>query len=254
MEILTKFFDKNGLVVAFMVVGLIMYGSGVVSVKLTNKKIPGSAIAILTGLLLAYLGGIYSGGQKGLADVPLFSGFGIMGGSMFRDFAVVSTAMGASVLVMKSTGWVGALSLFLGIFLSFIGGALVALLWGYTDAVSLTTIGAGACTYIVGPVTGAAIGASSDVIALSIAAGVVKTVVVTIGTPIIAKYIGLNNPQTAMIFGGLMGTTSGVSAGLAATDPKLVPYGALTATFYTGLGCLLCPSALFLLIRLAFGT
>jgi malonate transporter MadM subunit len=171
---------------------------------------------------------------------------------MFRDFAVVSTAMGASVLIMKSTGWVGALSLFLGIVLSFIGGAVVALLWGYTDAVSLTTIGAGACTYIVGPVTGAAIGASSDVITLSIAAGVVKTVVVTIGTPFIARTIGLDNPQTAMIFGGLMGTTSGVTAGLAATDPKLVPYGALTATFYTGLGCLLCPSALFLLMRMIF--
>ena len=35
-------------------------------------------------------------------------------------------------------------------------------------------------------------------------------------------------------------------AGLAATDPKLVPYGAMTATFYTGLGCLLTPSALYL--------
>lgn len=29
-----------------------------------------------------------------------------------------------------------------------------------------------------------------------------------------------------MIYGGLMGTTSGVAGGLAATDPKLVPYGA----------------------------
>lgn len=252
MEILIKFLDKNGLVFAFLIVGSIMYLSGVMSVKLTNKKIPGSAIAILTGLLLAYVGGIYSDGQKGLADVPLFSGFSVMGGSMFRDFAVVSTAMGASLLVMKSTGWVGALSLFLGIVLSFVGGALVAFLWGYTDAVSLTTIGAGACTYIVGPVTGAAVGASSDVIALSIAAGVVKTVVVTIGTPFIARFIGLDNPQTAMIFGGLMGTTSGVTAGLAATDPKLVPYGALTATFYTGLGCLLCPSVLYLLMRMVF--
>jgi hypothetical protein len=45
-----------------------------------------------------------------------------------------------------------------------------------------------------------------------------------------------------MALGGLMGTTSGVAAGLAATDVKLVPYGAMTATFYTGLGCLLCPS------------
>jgi hypothetical protein len=56
-----------------------------------------------------------------------------------------------------------------------------------------------------------------------------------------------------MVFGGLMGTTSGVTAGLAATDPKLVPYGALTATFYTGLGCLLCPSILFLLMKMIFG-
>ena len=49
---------------------------------------------------------------------------------------------------------------------------------------------------------------------------------------------------------GLMGTTSGTSAGLAATDPKLVPYGAMTATFYTGLGCLLCPSVLYTLTNL----
>jgi len=61
--------------------------------------------------------------------------------------------------------------------------------------------------------------------------------------------IGLNNPHTAMIFGGMIGTTSGVAAGLAATDPKLVPYGALTATFYTGLGCLLCPSLFYFMVR-----
>ena len=39
-----------------------------------------------------------------------------------------------------------------------------------------------------------------------------------------------------------------VAAGLAATDPKLVPYGAMTATFYTGVGCLLAPSVLYLLV------
>ena len=78
-------------------------------------------------------------------------------------------------------------------------------------------------TYIVGPVTGEAIGASDTVITLSVAAGLVKSILVMIGTPLVAKYIGLNNPQSAMVFGGLMGTTSGVAAGLAATDPKLVP-------------------------------
>ena len=46
-----------------------------------------------------------------------------------------------------------------------------------------------------------------------------------------------------------MGTTSGVAGGLAATDPKLVPYGAMTATFYTGVGVLLAPSVLYLMVR-----
>jgi malonate transporter MadM subunit len=72
---------------------------------------------------------------------------------------------------------------------------------------------------------------------------------VTILTPLVARRIGLDNPQTAMAYGGIIGTTSGVAAGLAATDPKLVPYGALTATFYTGMGCLLCPSLLYFLLR-----
>jgi malonate transporter MadM subunit len=70
-----------------------------------------------------------------------------------------------------------------------------------------------------------------------------------IGTPLVAARIGLNNPHSALIYGGLMGTTSGVAGGLAATDPKLVPYGAMTATFYTGVGCLLAPSLLFLIVR-----
>jgi malonate transporter MadM subunit len=119
--------------------------------------------------------------------------------------------------------------------------------------VSVATIGAGACTFIVGPVTGTALGASSEVIAMSIATGVIKTIFVTIVTPLAAKRIGLDNPQTAMAYGGIIGTTSGVAAGLAATDPKLVPYGALTATFYTGMGCLLCPSVLFFILRIILG-
>ena len=68
--------------------------------------------------------------------------------------------------------------------------------------------------------------------------------------PVLAKKIGLVTPQAAMIYGGLMGTTSGTAAGLAATDASLVPYGAMTATFYTGLGCLLCPSVLYPLTTL----
>jgi malonate transporter MadM subunit len=63
------------------------------------------------------------------------------------------------------------------------------------------------------------------VIALSVAAGLIKSVLVMIDTPFVARSIGLDNARTAMVYGGLMGTTSGVAGGLAATDPRLVPYG-----------------------------
>ncbi len=252
METLLNFFEKNGLIVAFLIIGAIMYISDMLGKRFTNNKIPSPAIAIIIGLILAYIGGVYTQGEKGIADIKIFSGLGLLGGSMFRDFAIVSTAMGASLLVIKKAGWIGITSLILGVTLSFVFGALIGFLWGYRDAISLTTLGAGACTYIVGPITGAAIGASSDLMALSIATGVVKAIFVAISTPFIAKYIGLNNPHTAMIFGGMIGTNTGVMAGLAATDPKLVPYGAITATFYTGLGCLLCPSIFFLLLQKLF--
>jgi malonate transporter MadM subunit len=252
METVLKFSDKNGLIIAFLLVGIIIFLSIILSKKFTNNKIPYPAIAIIIGLIVAYIGGINTLGVKGIADVPLFSGLGTLGGSMFRDFAIVSTAMGASLIVIKRTGWLGAISLLLGITLSFVFGVLIGFAFGYKDAISLTTIGAGACTYIVGPVTGTAIGASSDLIALSIATGAVKAIIVAVGTPFAAKSIGLNNPHTAMIFGGMIGTNTGVMAGLAATDPKLVPYGAITATFYTGMGCLLCPSVFFLMMKFLF--
>ena len=88
---------------------------------------------------------------------------------------------------------------------------------------------------------------------MSIGTGVVKTIAVTILTPVLAKWIGLNSPSAAMVYGGIMGTSSGVAAGLAATDSSLVPYGAVTATFYTGLGCLICPSLFYLMLSTFFG-
>lgn len=253
MDTLISVLAKNGFVFALCITGIIMYLSNLVSATIFRNKIPGAAIAIITGLLLAYIGGTITNGNAGISDIPVFSGFSLLGGSMFRDFTIVATALGASLAVIRKTGLAGLLSLLLGVVVTFVAGAVIAYAMGYHDAASITTIGAGACTFIVGPVTGTAVGASSDVIALSIAAGVVKSILVTIGTPMIAKYIGLTNPHTAMIYGGMLGTTSGVAAGLAATDVKLVPYGALTATFYTGLGCLLCPSVLFLIMKNLIG-
>lgn len=219
-----KVCTKNGLIFSFMLIGIITLITYKLS-GLTKGKVHGSAIAIFAGLVLAYIGGITTGGSKGLASIPMFAGVGMMGGGMFRDFAIVSTAFGADLREIKKCGVVGVVSLLMGVLSSF----------------------------VVGPVTGAALGASSDVIAISIAAGVVKSVLVMIVTPFVKNMVGLDNPQSAMIYGGLMGTSSGVAAGLAAVDAKLVPYGAMTATFYTGTGCLLCPSVLYLATKAIMG-
>ena len=249
LDAVVSVLEDLDLLVAFVVVAVIMIVSGWLSKTLTKGRLQASAIAIVLGLVLAYFGGLATGGKKGISDIAIFGGMALLGGSMLRDFAIVATAYGIDVRELKRSGVPGALSLIIGVVLSFIVGAGVAVVFGFRDAESIATIGAGAATYIVGPVTGTAVGASETVIALSVAAGLVKSVLVMIGTPFAAKLIGLNNPKSAMIYGGLMGTTSGVAAGLAATDERLVPYGAMTATFYTGLGCLLGPSVFYLAVR-----
>lgn len=244
---------KYSLVTAFALIGVIICFSYVISERITRGRMHASAVAILIGLLLAYIGGIATDGKRGIADIECLAGIGLMGGAMLRDLAIVATAFGVRLDEFLKTGLSGIVSLIAGILVSFFLGALTAYGFGYRDAVSLTTIGGGAATYIVGPVSGTALGASSEVIALSVAAGLVKSILVMTLTPVFAKSIGLDNPRSALIFGGLMGTTSGVAGGLAATDETLVPYGAMTATFYTGLGCLLGPSAIFLVIRAIVG-
>ena len=248
---ITKLFVKNGMIFGFMLLGVIMYVSFKLG-ALTKGRVHGSAIAIFLGLVLAYIGGEMTGGSKGIADVPLFAGMGLVGGAMFRDFAIVSTAFGADLREIKKVGWRGVASLFIGEFICLVAGIVVAYPLGYTSVVDMVTIGAGVATFVVGPVTGAALGASSEVIAISIAAGVVKSVLVMVVTPFVAKPLAINNPQSAMAFGGIMGTTSGTAAGIAAVNPKLVPYCAMTATFFTGLGCLLFPSVFYFATAMIF--
>ena len=92
MELARNIIDKNGLIFAFLLVGLMMLLSYGLSRYVFRGKIPGVAIAILGALCLAFLGG-----EKGLGDYPVFAGLAFLGGSMFRDFAVVATAMGADL-------------------------------------------------------------------------------------------------------------------------------------------------------------
>ena len=248
-DIFTNLFVGNAFIMSFLFVGIIVAISVGIS-KLTGGRIHSSAIAIILSLIFAYIGGKTTGGTKGLADITVFTGIGVLGASTLRDFTIISTAFGAKLSEIKKCGLVGVIALLVGVIVTFFVGVLVAYIFGYHDAVSACTIAAGAVTFVVGPVTGAALGADSAVIAISIAVGVFKSISVMVITPMLAKKIGLNTPRAAMVFGGLMGTTSGTSAGLAATDPKLVPYGAMTATFYTGMGCLLCPSVLYFIVKI----
>ena len=163
LDLLAGVLIRNGLVTAFAFIGLVIWLSYLVSARLTRGRVHGSAIAILAGLVLAWWGGVVTGGERGIADIPVLAGVGIMGGAMLRDFAIVATAFGVRFDEIRRAGIGAAISLLAGVMVSFVVGAAVAWAFGYRDSVSMTTIGAGAATYIVGPVTGTAIGASSEV-------------------------------------------------------------------------------------------
>ena len=244
-ENISQVLTGNGLITAFLFSGIVLFLANQISEKLTRGRIHSSAVAIFLGLAAAYIGGLITGGEKGLADLAVFSGLSFLGGSMLRNFTIVASSYGAKLSEVKKAGAVGFLSLFVGIASSYLMGAVVAIAFGYRDAVSVATIAAGAVTFVVGPVTGQTLGASSTVIALSVAAGLIKTIFIMVLTPFVAKHVGITNPKMAMIYGGLVGSTSGVSTGLAAYNPELVPYGTMIATFYSGFGCLLCPSLLY---------
>ena len=244
-ENISQVLTGNGMITAFLFSGIVLFLANQIADKLTRGRIHSSAVAIFLGLAAAYIGGLIAGGEKGLADIAVFSGLSFLGGSMLRNFTIVASSYGAKLSEVKKAGPVGFLSLFVGIASSYTMGAVVAVAFGYRDAVSVATIAAGAVTFVVGPVTGQTLGASSTVIALSVAAGLIKTIFIMVLTPFVAKHVGITNPKMAMIYGGLVGSTSGVSTGLAAYNPELVPYGTMIATFYSGFGCLLCPSLLY---------
>lgn len=275
MTIFAKMAASYGLVGSFIVVAVTTF-LGYKLAELIGQKRMGSAFAILLALVVAYIGGVIAHKQldagvinsasKGITDVvywigsgdnlkkyAIFGGVGILGGGMMRDFAIISTAWGVDPKNLVKAGLAGIVALLLGLILSFVIGVVVGRLFGYTDVSELATIGAGVQTFVVGPVTGAAFGVKSEVVALSIAAGAVKSIAAMIIAPLIAKKIKLDNPTGAMIFGGLIGSTSGTAGGLAAVDAKLVPYGAMVATFYTGLGCLLTPTIFTAVLRMIMG-
>lgn len=252
MAMLESLFTSYGLIGAAMLVAVLLLAGYAIGGLIGQKRM-GSAIAIMLALVVAYIGGSITGGSKGISDISAFAGVALLGGGMLRDYTIISTAWGVQVDNLKKAGKAGVTGLLVGIVLSYVVGVAVAFAMGYRDPAELATIGAGTQTFVVGPVVGAALDVSSDVVALSIAAGVVKSVLAMVLTPLLAGPLKINNPASAMVFGGLIGSTSGVAGGLAAVDAKLVPYGAMVATFYTGVGCLLSPTVLYFITNAIFG-
>ena len=113
MDIFQEVLVNNNLITAFVFVGLTVYIAYFISHKFTEGRFHGSAIAIILALLFAYLAGLFTDGEKGVADIAILSGIGILGGSMLRDFAIVATAYGAKFSDLKSSGVAGVFSLFL---------------------------------------------------------------------------------------------------------------------------------------------
>lgn len=248
-EWLPELLREDSLLLAVIFVAILMMAANGIARKLLRRPEYGSAIAIVLGLAAAAIGGVVTGGDRGIADVALLSGVGTLGGTLIRDFTIITTAFNADPREIRRCGGKGIAALFLGVTVSFLAGALAAVAFGYRSAEEITVIAAGAVTFIVGPVTATALNVHSGAVAISIAAGLVKSIVIMIGTPLVARRIGLHDPESAMIYGAMMGSTSGVSAGLAAADETLVPYGAMMATFYLGLGCLLCPTVLYTICK-----
>jgi len=148
MEDLIAVLSKNALVTALAVTGLMMFVSHLLSKYLTKGKLQSSAIAITLGLVVAYFAGVYTNGTKGISDIAIFSGFALLGGAMIRDLAIASTAFEVDVKEVKKAGKVGLIALTLGCVVPFAIGVVVAWCLGYKDPISMTTIGAGAMTYI----------------------------------------------------------------------------------------------------------
>ena len=89
MPDLSGFLGTGSIVTAFLFSGVIILISNFVSDKLTKGRLHPSAIAIFFGLVLAYVGGSLTGGEKGLSDLTAFGGLGILGGAALRDFTII---------------------------------------------------------------------------------------------------------------------------------------------------------------------
>ena len=66
IDLIAQVMSRYGLITAFAVVGITVWVSYQLSARLTRGHLHGTAIAIMLGLLAAYVGGVVTGGPAGL--------------------------------------------------------------------------------------------------------------------------------------------------------------------------------------------
>ena len=189
LEIIQKLIAEAPLVTAFAFVGIVIWISNQLGRHVFRGHVAGSAIAVRSQGSPWPIGRHCQREDEGACRRRAFCRPCVHGRSDDAGFHHRRDCDEVQVGQAEKAGWLGVIALLLGTVLPFIVGVSVAYAFGYTDAVTLTTIGAGAVTYIVGPVTGAAIGASSGIIALSIATGVLKAILVMVFTPPLAGFM-----------------------------------------------------------------
>ncbi|MCP6542004.1 malonate transporter subunit MadM, partial [Klebsiella pneumoniae] len=82
----------------------------------------------------------------------LFSGIALMGGGMFRDFAIIATAFGVKLDELKKAGLAGALAPVVSTVLPFSRGPAAPRAFGSAEGVTMPTPAPGAAPHIVRPV------------------------------------------------------------------------------------------------------
>ena len=230
MDALVSTLQDNDLVVAFALVGLVTAIAMLISKVLTRGKfqVLGDRHHHRARPRL-YRRSRHRRRGRASRPVPL-PGIGLMGG---RDAGQPGhrgpEGLGASFEEMKKSGLGGIISLVLGVVLSFAIGVVIALMFGYSDPVDLATIGAGTATYIVGPVYRGRPGREQRNHRPE-RRGRPGEVGPDNGADSIRGQIH-RSEQSA--FGHRLRRAARdherVTAGLAATDKRLVPYGAMTS-------------------------
>ena len=90
-EIINGILIDNAFIMSFMFIAGGVLLSSVISKYIFKGRLPASAVAIVIGLIAAYIGGRITGGSHGISDIDVFTGIGVLGGSSLRDFAIIST-------------------------------------------------------------------------------------------------------------------------------------------------------------------